>query len=213
MRERFPSCFGLEGRDGCPESVEAAFREGEDLNVALPVGARLVGGMLFEETVEIAATKAESANGGAAGMALPGEPGPFLRVDIEGCLLLGQDLGRAVDLDGGCDELKNPITGQDLDIISGIPDFESLRTTLQTHTNFAGYDTVIVDNVTVAQDMAEPYLFRTVKTDKGATVKNLEGYGWHKGYKHLYDAMRNLLTDCDGLIQRIESWLCVREKR
>jgi len=105
-----------------------------------------------------------------------------------------------IDLDHNTDELVNPITGVDLSRIPGVETFPQLRTTLQTHSNFIGYDTVVVDNVTVAQNIAEPYMFETIKTDKGHTVKNIEGYGYHKGYKHLYDTMRFILADCDSLI-------------
>ena len=75
-------------------------REGEDLHVAVPVDARLLGLGFLEHAVEIAAAEAEGADGRAARMAGPRQPGPGLGVQVERRVAAGQRLDRPADLDG-----------------------------------------------------------------------------------------------------------------
>jgi hypothetical protein len=107
-----------------------------------------------------------------------------------------------LDLDNGCENLRHPITGEKLKTVPGIASFEDVRTVLQQPDIFKGYDTVVIDNVTVLQDLAEPWMFENVPGPQNSAVKNIEGYGFNKGYKHLYDAMKLILQDCDSLIHQ-----------
>ncbi len=107
-----------------------------------------------------------------------------------------------LDLDEGGFELHHPHTGKKLDHISGIRDFSDIRTALQQTDLYDNYETVVVDNITIVQDWAEPYVVATISTEKGAKVTNLMGYGYNKGYKHLYNIMRGPLADCDELVRR-----------
>jgi hypothetical protein len=45
-------------------------------------------------------------------------------------------------------------------------------------------------------------MFKTIKHEKGHTVSSIEGYGYGKGYSHLYDVMKEILMDADELIHR-----------
>ncbi len=109
-----------------------------------------------------------------------------------------------IDPDNGCDELKHPITGEDLNerCIEGIETFMDIRDVLSQYDLIDGYETVVIDNATVLQDLAEPHVFATVPGPNNSTVTNITGYGFNKGYKHLYDAMKSVLADCDALINR-----------
>jgi hypothetical protein len=62
-------------------------------------------------------------------------------------------------------------------------------------------DWLIFDSCTELQTMLEHHVLATYKTDKGATVKTIEGYGFGKGFRFIYDEWCLLLTDCDRLIR------------
>jgi len=105
-------------------------------------------------------------------------------------------------LDEGAGELRHPITGEKPQRIPDIKTFSDVREALQDVSLFDPYETVVIDTVTILQDWAEPHVVTTIPTEKGAKVKNLIGYGYNKGYKHLYNVMKGPLQDCDELIRR-----------
>jgi hypothetical protein len=104
-----------------------------------------------------------------------------------------------IDLDKGCENLRNPTTNERLNNVPGVESFDDVRAALQQQGLFKDYNTVVIDNATVLQDLAEPWIFENVPGPQGAAVRNIEGYGFNKGYKHLYDAMKLVLQDCDNL--------------
>lgn len=107
-----------------------------------------------------------------------------------------------LDLDEGGFESRHPVTGKKLDHVPEIRKFTDVRDALQQVDLFDDYETIVIDNVTILQDWAEPHVVATIKTEKGAQVANLIAYGYNKGYKHLYNVMKGPLQDCDELIRR-----------
>lgn len=107
-----------------------------------------------------------------------------------------------LDLDEGAFELHHPVTGKKVDHVPGIRDFADVRAALQQVDLYDDYETIVVDNATILQDWAERHVVATIPTEKGARVTNIVGYGYNKGFKHLYDVMRGPLADCDELIRR-----------
>ncbi len=107
-----------------------------------------------------------------------------------------------LDLDEGGFELRHPVTGKKLDHVPDIRKFADVRDALQQIDLFDDYETIVIDNVTVLQDWAEPHVVATIPTEKGSKVTNIMGYGYNKGYKHLYNVMKGPLQDCDELIRR-----------
>lgn len=105
-----------------------------------------------------------------------------------------------IGLDDGGRKLKHPQTGELLRHIPNINTFEDVRAALNACLTL-DCKTVVVDTGTILESWAEVYVLRTVKGPRDVTCKNLEGYGYGKGYKHLYDAMRLPLLDCDRLIE------------
>ncbi len=73
-------------------------REREDLHVAVPVDAWLLGLGFFEDAVEIAAAEAECADRRAARVAGARQPGPRLGVQVERRVPAGEPLDRPADL-------------------------------------------------------------------------------------------------------------------
>jgi len=114
-------------------------------------------------------------------------------------------------LDEGAGKLRHPVTGKPPQYVPGIKTFEDVRAALQDVKLFDEYETVVIDTVTILQSWAEVYVVKVIPTEKGAKVKNLMGYGYNKGYKHLYDAMNLILQDCDGLIRRGKNVILVAQ--
>jgi hypothetical protein len=107
-----------------------------------------------------------------------------------------------LDLDNGCTKLRHPATNELLKVIPDVLTFEDVRAVLQQPDIFNGYDTVVIDNVTVLQDWAEQTVCKTIAMKGGQHASNIEGYGYKEGYKHLYDVMRFILQDCDTLARQ-----------
>lgn len=105
-------------------------------------------------------------------------------------------------VDDGGRLIKHPVTGDDLQHFPGIETFEDVRTILKQPELFKDFGDIVIDNVSELERWSLPYLFRTVpKNSDGGTVKNVEDYGYHKGYRRWYDVMRLILSDCDPLVR------------
>jgi len=105
-----------------------------------------------------------------------------------------------ISLDGGADEIKHPITGESLRGINA-ESFAEVRGILQSTGTFNSTDTVIIDHTTELQHLAQAYMFQTIQVQGGKTAKNIEEYGYHKGYRHWVDTMRLILSDCDRWVR------------
>ncbi len=106
-----------------------------------------------------------------------------------------------IGIDDGGKKIKDPRTGEDLQKIHGIETYSDVRNALQQPALFKDYDTAVIDTFTLVEGLAEPFMFSTIKHEKGGTVTHLEGYGYGKGFKHLYDVMVPFAADCDRLIR------------
>ncbi len=104
----------------------------------------------------------------------------------------------------GCDDGGNKILNPDgshLKRIPGVDTFADVRSALQQHDLYSDFDTAVIDTATILEDWAEVHVVETITTEKGAKVKNIMGYGYNKGYKHLYNVMKLILQDCDALVR------------
>ena len=89
-----------------------------------------------------------------------------------------------------------------LKYVPGITDFATVRLALQSNVWKPGM-TAIIDNVTELERWAIPHMFKTVpKNQSGSIVRNIEDYGFHKGYRRWHDIMLLVLGDCSELIRR-----------
>jgi len=82
-------------------------------------------------------------------------------------------------------------------VVQDIKTFQDVRDALATPGAWDGVKTIIIDSFTALQDLAEAHVIKNVKTEKGATVSSIEGYGFGKGYRHLYDALLLALADLE----------------
>ncbi len=103
-----------------------------------------------------------------------------------------------IGLDEGGNKLRNA-DGTPFKVVPGVETFADVRSALQQHDLYTDFDTVVIDTVTMLEDLAEVYVVQSISTEKGAKVKNILGYGYNKGYKHLYNTMKLILQDCDAL--------------
>jgi len=105
-------------------------------------------------------------------------------------------------LDDGGREIRHPVTGEKLKYIPGIETFDDFRMAVQQPDLLDDYETLVVDTGNILEDWALVWMLANVTGEKGNLVKNIEQYGWGKGYRHLYDTMRLPLADFDALIRR-----------
>lgn len=106
-------------------------------------------------------------------------------------------------LDDGGRKLRHPSTGEALRHFPGIETFQDIRdSTKQAQTLLKRGETYVLDTITKAEEISEPYIFTNYKTDTGETPKTIEKYGWGKGYRHALEVMRLLLQDLEGLTKR-----------
>ena len=105
-------------------------------------------------------------------------------------------------LDDGGREIRHPVTGDKLKYIPGIETFDDFRIAVQQPDLLDDYETLVVDTGNILEDWALVWMLQNVTGEKGTLMKNIEQYGWGKGYRHLYDTMRLPLADFDALIRR-----------
>ena len=117
-----------------------------------------------------------------------------------------------VGIDDGGRKIKHPKTGENLQRVENIETFDDVLACLSDISLFKDYETIVIDNITFLEQWALPYLFRTVpKNQSGDAVKNVEDYGYHKGYRRWYDVMRLPLSLCDELVRRNKNVLMVAQ--
>lgn len=107
-----------------------------------------------------------------------------------------------IGIDDGGRKLTNPLTGEKLRFVEGINTFQDVRDVLQSVELFENEKDIVLDTATAVQPLAETHIFETIRHEKGSKIESLEGYGYGKGYKHLYDTIYPILSDCDELIRR-----------
>jgi hypothetical protein len=104
----------------------------------------------------------------------------------------------------GCDDggrkTFNPKTGQPILHVPDVETFGDVRAVLQSSV-FDDHASVVVDTVTMLQHWSLPHMLATIPHEKGTRVTSIEGYGYGKGFRHLFDLMHTILVDCDRLVR------------
>ena len=108
--------------------------------------------------------------------------------------------GVFIGIDDGGRKIRKP-DGDPVQCVPGIESFNDVRAALQSNV-FEAADSIIFDTVTDLQRWAIPATFNRVKMGQGKTADNLEDYGYHKGYRHWYDTMCLILSDCDRWVRK-----------
>lgn len=106
-------------------------------------------------------------------------------------------------LDPGGSKIKHPVTGEPLKVVPGVETFQDVRDVLHQIELFDPYETVVLDTGTELQHLGLLHTFATVRGPKDCPkCTNIEQYGYHKGYGHLFDTMHHILGDLNVLIKR-----------
>jgi hypothetical protein len=95
-----------------------------------------------------------------------------------------------LDLEGSTNEL-------DVARIEGIESWEELRACLATDEYFQGFDAVVIDTITVAQELCERSVIATIPKADGTRVKRLADYGYGKEVQILFEHFCPLFADLD----------------
>lgn len=97
----------------------------------------------------------------------------------------------------------------DIDRVEPTPtNWDELRSALNDPALWPAYDTVVIDDLTTAESMAVQWTLANIKAS-GATVNSIEGYGWGKGYVHVYETFLQLFGDLDLHIRAGRMVVCV----
>lgn len=98
-----------------------------------------------------------------------------------------------LDVEGGTWHL-------DVKRVPGIDTFAQLRSCLQSDV-LTAYKTVVIDTATKVEEMAVAHTIATVPHEKGNRVTSVEGYGFGKGFQHVFETFSLLLQDADAQIR------------
>jgi hypothetical protein len=118
-----------------------------------------------------------------------------------------------IGTDDGGRKIVNPKTNEPVKYVEGVADFADVRAALQQIDLFANYETVVIDTITILENWAATWMLKNVAGPQGKPVLNIEGYGYNKGYKHLWDTMQLILQDCDGLVREGKNIVMVAQSK
>lgn len=85
----------------------------------------------------------------------------------------------------------------DVDRVDGIADYADLLAALRSESLCASAGAIVIDSGTKAEEMALAYTLATVPHEKGHRVNSIEGYGYGKGFTHVYESFLLLLQELD----------------
>ena len=86
--------------------------------------------------------------------------------------------------------------------------FAELRALLHDEKELSPFGAIVVDSLTKAEELAIEWTLTNVKHDKGHAVDSIEGYGYGKGFTHVYETFLKLLGDLDAVIRLGKHVVC-----
>lgn len=105
-------------------------------------------------------------------------------------------------LDDGGRMVRDPRTGKPIRHVPDLVTFQDVRDALHQQGLFADTKTIVIDTGTALELLAMQYVIDTVPHEKGQKVTSIEGFGYGKGYQHIFDAMRLIFQDLDGQVRQ-----------
>lgn len=101
------------------------------------------------------------------------------------------------DFDSSLPVLKPTLGGLDIKVVEDVHTWQDLREALHAKDMWGSIRTIVIDSLTRAEQLGIAHTVQNVRHEKGGTVTSIEGYGFGKGYKHVYETMLALLGDLD----------------
>jgi hypothetical protein len=147
---------------------------------------------------QVAALKAQATTPSSSGRfsVAPATSSAGQRIVLYGCGGIGKTSLAALapkplfyDFDRGAGATGAPT-------IQAVETWQDLRDSLHSKI-VADYGSIVIDTATKAQELACAHTFANVRHEKGHLVTSVEGYGYGKGYQHVYDTFLTLLADLD----------------
>lgn len=99
------------------------------------------------------------------------------------------------DLDDSLSRLRASL-GDKLPMIYQVTSWMEIRTALASE-GWDAIQTIVIDSLTRAEELCVAHTLATVKHEKGHSVTSVEGYGYGKGYQHVFEVFLPLLGDLD----------------
>ncbi len=97
-------------------------------------------------------------------------------------------------------DIENGTRALDVSRVGGVETWADLRLCLQSDA-LDTCQTIVIDSITRAEELAVAHTLATVPHDKGHRVTSIEAYGFGKGPQHVYDTFLPLLSDLDRHIR------------
>lgn len=103
-----------------------------------------------------------------------------------------------IAVDDGVDVVMHPVTGEQMPNYKA-RSYTDVRGILARPEHFKNYKTIVLDNMTVVEELSIPYILDTV-TKEGKHVKSINGYGWGDGYSYIADHNTYVKNDLQKLV-------------
>ena len=97
----------------------------------------------------------------------------------------------------------------DVQRIDDLQGWDELRGALQNETLLTGFDAVVIDDLSTAQDWAEKWTCENIPDEKGRYHKEISKYPYGRGPQYNYDTFMRLLGDMDSVIRRGIHVICI----
>lgn len=116
------------------------------------------------------------------------------------CLLPGKTA--FIDADESLAVLKSQLEAIGVAIPAIVPanSFGALRSSLRA-SGWDGINNVVIDTATKIEEMAVAQTLASVPNEHGKPAKSIEGYGYGKGFQHVFDTFLPLLADLDSHVR------------
>jgi hypothetical protein len=106
-------------------------------------------------------------------------------------------------------DIGNGTNFLDVERVPGIESWDDLRAALHDQELWTGFDAVVIDDLTKAEELAAAWTIANVPHEKGHPVTSVEGYGFGKGLTHVFETFLNLLGDLDAHVRAGRQVVCI----
>lgn len=103
-----------------------------------------------------------------------------------------------LDLEDSLPKLPHVLEGRSVRPASGVQTWQDVRDCLSDMEAWKGVKTLVLDSGSKLEEMCIAHTLRTTMKENGKPAGSIEGYGYGKGFQHVFDAFLPLLGDLDA---------------